>query len=1008
MKNSLLLLLTLLCLSSMLNAISFGQNKVNASPQEWSTIQTMHFDIYFPKGEDEFGKVAALMAEDIYYYIKEEFKVPILSRIPVIFYGTKTEFQSTNIIYPLLTEGVGGFTESLRNRVVVPFEGSYAALEELLAHELTHAYINAMDSRFLSTFSSLRSSAIPFWFSEGLPEYLSIGGEDDFNNMFLMDMVINDKLGSLQNTGGYLAYRMGESFLSYLANTWGREKVPEYFFALRNTSSLDEATKKVFGMDFEDLESRWNYQLKRDYFPLINSHSIPKESFEQRTFHIKDGSYFNFAPRFAPDGTRYVYYSNAGARYSIWMAGAQGLAKPKKIMQGETSAKAEEFYYMRSTLSWFPDNKRIAFSAKTAGGDRIQILDVDRKKIVQTINIDELSAIYEVDVSPDGRQLAISGQQGMKTDIFLYDLETQQLTALTKDNYNDANPRFSPDGQFVAYDSERRINSTAPRYGLFADLSTDVYTVNTQTLELKQISGETYDCKRPFWADGGKQLVFISNRMGLSNLEIVNLESGARAEMNKAVSGIISGDLSADDEYLLMANYFNGAWDIFFDENPLNNLDYSLPPSANLDSEARQDDLLSAIDLRRLDYFGKRDRTHRKRSNPTRVQNLRRPLIQNFEYSYEDSLRLFPDFSWDDKPDSVSTIPIVKPLKTRFSLEHLWGGMAYSSSSGTVGNIELGLSDLLGNHGIGINVGISGKLEESNLLLSYLYLKHRMDYGVGVFNFFDDTIYRVPLVGQDAYWRLRERETGLYLVFRYPLSRFTRIEFDNNLYQSERAWDYLFPEDVEEENWTEDIELYKDTVYTPGLSLVHDSSLTGSTGPLVGWRSIYHIRKSFANKNMDYLTNYLDFRSYSLFSRRYSLAFRLNGGISTGKSPERFNLHGYYGVRALDEELSGEKKLFSSVELRFPFFDYIGVAFPVPLAVGNIRGSVFMDAGSVWNENDEFQGMIDGKLEDIKLGYGFGPRLNLGYFVLKFDVAWESNFSQISKPRYYLSLTDDF
>ncbi|HOA29059.1 MAG TPA: hypothetical protein PKL34_03400, partial [Candidatus Cloacimonadota bacterium] len=64
--------------------------------------------------------------------------------------------------------------------------------------------------------------------------------------------------------------------------------------------------------------------------------------------------------------------------------------------------------------------------------------------------------------------------------------------------------------------------------------------------------------------------------------------------------------------------------------------------------------------------------------------------------------------------------------------------------------------------------------------------------------------------------------------------------------------------------------------------------------------------------------------------------------------------------------------------------------------------------GSVWDDNKYFRGMRDGLMEDIKLGYGFGPRLNLGYFVLKLDVAWLTDLSSISKPQVYLSLSDDF
>ncbi len=1005
MKKILSLLILLLLCSYML-ALSFGQNKINAVDQNWSLIQTMHFDIYYPKGEDTFGKTVSLMAEDIYYYIKAEFKVPVLSRIPVIFYASKTEFQTTNIIYPLLSEGVGGFTESLRNRVVVPFDGSYAALEELLAHELTHAYVNAMDSRMVTALTPLRPVAFPFWFSEGLPEYLSIGGEDEYNNMFLMDMVINDRIGKLQETDGYLAYRLGESFLAYIADTWGRNKVPEYFFALRSMTNLDDATKKVFGMDFAELESRWNYKLKRDYFPKINSHGIPMESFEQRTFHKKDGSYFNFAPRFSPDGSRYVYYSNAGARYSIWMAGTQGLDKAKMILKGESSAKLEEFYYFRSSLSWFPDNRRIAFSAKTSTGDKIHIFDVEKEKILETLSFPELSAVYEVDVAPDGKTMVFSGQSAMQADLYLYNLENKELKRLTNDTYNEAHPRFSPDGSKVAYDSERKHSGVTPRYGLFADLVRDVFVIGLSNGEVVQVSNESYDCFAPMWAESGNKIVFVSNKDKISNLEVVDLISGARATLAKTMSGIFAGDLSHNDEYLIMANYFNGAWDIYFDDNPLLNLEYkdSTAPS----NFQRDGDLLASVDLKRLDLYGKRTKIERKRSNPARIPNVRRPLIMNHEFSYEDSLRLFPDFSWDDKPDSVTTPVEVKPYRSRFALEHLWGGMAYSSSQGAIGNLEVGLADLMGNHSIGISLGISDKSEKSNLLLSYLFLKHRADYGIGIYNLYDEYLYRIYMPGQDEYLLLKNRESGINLIYRYPFSRFLRLEMDNRLYQIEQNWDWLPADNVAEEIWVENVDKASDTVFAPGVSLIHDNSIYGSTGPLVGWRAIYHVRKSFAAKELEYFTNYLDIRSYTLFSKRYSLAMRINGAVSTGKSPDRFNLDGYYGVRALDSAISGTKKALATMELRFPFLDYLSVAFPIPLAMGNIRGSAFIDAGAVWDDTDRFRGAENGLLQDIKMGYGFGPRLNLGYFVLKFDVAWQTDLSDISKPNYYLSLTEDF
>jgi hypothetical protein len=1013
MKLRHLLPVLLLLVSTAAGAYTFGQNKINYEDVDWSVIQTMHFDIYFPAGNDDFGKLAALMAEETYYTIRADLKFPAASRIPVIFYGSKTEFQSTNIIYPLLTESVGGFTESLRNRVVIPFEGSYAALEELLAHELTHAYINALDAGMINAFNALRPTSFPFWFSEGLPEFLSIGGEDNYNNMFILDMVVNDNLPDLESSDGYYAYRLGESFLTFIANTWGREKVAEYFFAIRSTNSLKEATRKIFGLEFEELQSRWRYQLKRDYFPTVNTHGIPPEDFEQRTFSEKDGSYFNFMPRFSPDGQRYVFFSTAGARYSIWQAGLYGLNGAKKVITGEATGSLEEFHYFRANLSWFPDSRRVAFVAKTSVGDRIQILDVDKGRILQTIRLPGLTAIYELDVAPDGESLVFAAQQGMQCDLWLYRPGTEELTRLTDDLYDEAQPRFSPDGNRIAFTSERSVNPDSKRQGFFSNLSSNVFSLELATGQFRQHTFGTADCSFPMYDSTGTRLIYLTEQDKIRNYRVLDLEARTGAEMSKVLSGIFSGDLSPDNQNLVVSNYFKGAWNIYLGASPLEGLDWQ-PAPAPVDVELK-DELLSKVDLGRLDLYGRRERMRPKRTNPAPQLDQRRPLLGDlpeFEYTGEDSLRLERDFSYDDRPDSVGTvIPGVKPYRTKFGLDSLWGGLAYSSTIGTIGYVELGLSDMMGNHGIGINAEISGKLEESNILLSYLYLKHRIDYGLGVFNLVDETIYREYLDGPDNYYRDRVRQTGLYLLFRYPFSRFLRLDFDHRIYQQGRywdTWDWGDLNDDEDDTWIEDPNPEQDFVYSPGLTLVHDNALYGSTGPLVGWRGMYFLTTTLVDGKVDYVTNYLDWRAYTLFSRRYALALRAIAGLSAGDHAQNFDLSGYYGVRAYDGDIIGHKKAVLSAELRFPFFDYISMAFPLPITVPNIRGSVFGDLGTVFDDYEDFRATNDGRLQDLYLGYGFGPRLNLGYVVLRFDIAWLSNLSSISKPTYYLSLSEDF
>ena len=72
-KKSLLLLLILVAAFS-LRAYTFGQNKVNVVDSRWSMIRSMHFDLYFPAGNDDFGRLVSLMSEEIYYRLKEDLR----------------------------------------------------------------------------------------------------------------------------------------------------------------------------------------------------------------------------------------------------------------------------------------------------------------------------------------------------------------------------------------------------------------------------------------------------------------------------------------------------------------------------------------------------------------------------------------------------------------------------------------------------------------------------------------------------------------------------------------------------------------------------------------------------------------------------------------------------------------------------------------------------------------------------------------------------------------------
>ena len=85
------------------------------------------------------------------------------------------------------------------------------------------------------------------------------------------------------------------------------------------------------------------------------------------------------------------------------------------------------------------------------------------------------------------------------------------------------------------------------------------------------------------------------------------------------------------------------------------------------------------------------------------------------------------------------------------------------------------------------------------------------------------------------------------------------------------------------------------------------------------------------------------------------------------------------------------------------------MGFPLPIVFQNIGGVVFTDIGGAWFDDDfkatepnEFGQKV---FRDMRVGYGFGARINIGYgTVLRLDVAWNHNYIKSSKPKYYISM----
>src|SRR5690606_25217860 len=242
------------------NAQFFGRNKVQYRTFDFRILRTEHFDIYYYDEEREAALDVARMAERAYARLSRLLQHEFRERKPLILYASHAHFQQTNAIPILIDESMGAFAEALRSRVVIPLTGSYAEFDHVLRHELVHSFQHDIIIRNAALDNvNPFSRGFPYWFMEGMAEYLSIGHIDAVTAAWLRDASLSGYLRTIEEMNrrdDYLSYRFGQALWAYIGSKWGDEVIG-ILLQRATRIGIERAFEITLGMSLAELSQEW-------------------------------------------------------------------------------------------------------------------------------------------------------------------------------------------------------------------------------------------------------------------------------------------------------------------------------------------------------------------------------------------------------------------------------------------------------------------------------------------------------------------------------------------------------------------------------------------------------------------------------------------------------------------------------------------------------------------------------------------------------------------------------
>ena len=1047
--------ITLLFLSS-LNAQSFGQNKVQYRDFDWNFIQTPHFDIYYYGDEQDLAEFTAEVAEESYEQISIHLRWDLNKRVSIMVYNSHNEFQQTNVVGTYMREGIGGVTELFKNRVVFPFEGNYEQFRHVIHHELVHAVINDMvyGGRMQNVVSSRTKIRVPIWSNEGLAEYLS-SNWDTKADMVMRDIAVHERMPSVKELNYFMAYKGGQSLWRFIAGKYGREKIGDVFRSMKITQNAEKGYERALGMNYEDLTTKWHKYLKKEYWPDVKNRDPLEDMSEKLTDHKKANNFYNISPALSPDGSMVAVLTDQNGYFDIHILDAITGKRIKKLVKGNRSVDFEELKWLQPGLSWSPDSKKIVFAAKAGKGDVLHVIDIESRKS-EKYELD-IEGVFSASWSPKGNEIAFVGQSGSSSDIFLYDLEKKSSRKITDDIFSDSFPTWNSEGTKIAFVSDRGdwIDGKYDKPMYNHDYSqTDIYTVDVSTKTINRVTNTQYNETHPVWLGAADKIFYTADFNGIWNLYLHPMEGNQENNYLSepyAVTNVLTGlqqpTISKDGSLLIFAGYSGIGWDLYSLANPLKLKKQTVNPTQFiLNSEVNTE---SISDLRKHKL--------NKDISINRVDNYSDYIFAR-GYQYYNTPNEEKGSSQEEIVIDTSKIDgqyIPKAYKTRFTLDLVSGNLQISNVFGASGMTYFSFSDILGDHQIAFGTEMVLTLENSDYFFQYGYLKNNTDYYLIAFqnaNFFNANYY-TGAVG-------RLRHYGLQGIISQPFSRFQRLDYGLSWHNINYA---ILEQGINNFGQVEYFQTYSSTYSTalPRVSWIYDNSVFGFTGPVDGFRknTTLTVNPGYGSNEIKFQTIKSDVRKYWRFGRDYTIALRGFIGKSFGPNKQKFFMGGipyllsgggetngieddssfrdvlldtsnasiihdiYFteyawplrGAR-FAERFGNTTSLFN-FEVRFPFINYLALGFPLKMIFGNIRGHAFMDLGAAWDETSEFSSKnwperygqdVSGKYSPWVVTAGLGTKINLGYFLLKIEMAWDKNPSGYSKPQWYFSLGPDW
>jgi len=904
--------------------LSFGKNRVQYLDRFWSYMRFENFDTYFYVNGKELAVYTARYANKYLKEIEGKLEYTLEDKIQFIIYNKFSELQESNIgLISDVNYNIGGVTHIVGTKVFLYYNGSHTDFEKQIRAGIAQVIVDEMmyGGKITSMIKNSALLSLPAWYSQGLISYISEDWNAQIDNQ-VKDGILRGAYKRYNNLSGDDAVFAGHSIWKYVADKYGPSAITNIVYLTKVSRNVENGFLYVLGVSFKNLSKEWLSYYEQQY--TIDNQN--RQSFGETALlkKFKKNTVYSQI-KISPDGKYAAYTTNYMGQYRVWLF---DIEKNKAIKLLKRECKLDEKVdYSYPLLAWHPSGKMLAIIFETKGKVMMYSYMMDEEKFEKQ-QLFNLEKILDLSFSQNGKMIVFSGVVQGQTDIYVYNLAAHTYEPITKDIYDDLNPRFVNNSSEIIFSSNRPDDTI--RYDVLTYLETERDTI-TQLLAHTDIFLYDYKAKgkilrrltnteytneiMPMQYDN-HFYTYLSDDNGIYNRYLARIDSAisyidtathyryyttsfAASDYNR---NILEQDIATKAEKSGEVIFSEGKYKIYLNDlvpateikkiKPVSTFNRAIYLKNAREKAIQNNAQINTQEIERL-------KSKKSKAKPKKVTNVLvdqidnaadtgKVDINNYVFSNEQKSTATTEQDSSLVVKKTFTLPRQQNYNVEYSINQLVGQLdfnylntSYQQFTGGTSPVflnpglsvffQLGVIDLLEDYRISGGLSISFSFDNNEFFIGFENLKKRLDHG-----FF---YYRQANTGANEYSVLKLRSNSLFYTMKWPFSKVMAIKgtvmarYDKKIFASTDVYNLKQPNINE---------------YWAGAKaeLIYDNTQFKAINIYYGWRwKIFGEYYQMINKEFNNLVVLgCDFRHYQKIHRTFIWANRLAASTSFGNN----------------------------------------------------------------------------------------------------------------------------